>query len=95
MLARQAALPSRQPRTTACGASAPEAAFQTSDPVHNSTASYTGQLAIAAVLSSLYPVMTVLLAVTILRERVTRSHVVGIALTTVAIVLIGAGSATL
>ena len=55
----------------------------------------TGQLAIAAVLSSLYPVMTVLLAVTILRERVTRSHVVGIALTAVAIVLIGAGSATL
>ena len=55
----------------------------------------TGQLAIAAVLSSLYPVVTVLLAVTVLRERVTRSHVVGIAFTVVAIVLIGTGSATL
>ena len=39
--------------------------------------------------------MTVLLAVTILRERVSRSHVLGIALTAVAIVLIAAGSATL
>ena len=58
-------------------------------------AAQTGQLAIAAVLSSLYPVVTVLLAVTVLRERVTRSHVVGIALTAAAIVLIGAGSATL
>jgi len=34
--------------TPGLAASAPEAAFQTSDPVHNSTASYTGQLAIAA-----------------------------------------------
>jgi drug/metabolite transporter (DMT)-like permease len=58
-------------------------------------ASQTGQLAIAAVLSSLYPVVTVLLAVTLLRERVTRSHVIGIALTAVAIVLISAGTATL
>ena len=49
----------------------------------------------AAVLSSLYPVTTVILAVVILRERVTRSHVVGIALTAVAIVLIGLGTATL
>lgn len=55
----------------------------------------TGQLAIAAVLSSLYPVVTVVLAVMVLRERVNRSHVLGIALTAVAIVLIGAGSATL
>ncbi len=55
----------------------------------------TGQLAIAAVLSSLYPVVTVLLAVAVLRERVTSSHVFGIGLTAVAIVLIGAGSASL
>ena len=58
-------------------------------------AAQTGQLAIAAVLSSLYPVTTVILAITILRERVTRSHLVGIALTALAIVLIGVGSATL
>ncbi len=52
-----------------------------------------GQLAIAAVLSSLYPVVTVVLSIAILRERMTRSHVVGIVLTGVAIVLISAGSA--
>jgi drug/metabolite transporter (DMT)-like permease len=58
-------------------------------------AAQVGQLAVAAVLSSLYPVTTVLLAVAILRERVTRTHLLGIALTAVAIVLIGSGSATL
>jgi drug/metabolite transporter (DMT)-like permease len=54
-----------------------------------------GALAVAAVLSSLYPVMTVLLALGLLRERVTRSHLAGIALTVVAIVLITAGTASL
>ena len=58
-------------------------------------ATQTGMLAIAAVLSSLYPVMTVVLAVVFLRERVTRSHLVGIALTVLAIALIAAGTATL
>jgi drug/metabolite transporter (DMT)-like permease len=58
-------------------------------------AAQTGPLAIAAVLSSLYPVVTVMLAVFVLRERVSRSHVFGFALTAVAIVLIGTGSATL
>lgn len=56
-------------------------------------ATQSGQLAIAVVLSSLYPVVTVLLAITVLRERVTRSHVAGIVLTAVAIALIAAGSA--
>lgn len=51
-----------------------------------------GQLAIAAVLSSLYPVVTVLLAIAFLRERLTRSHLAGIVLTGLAIALIGAGS---
>lgn len=55
-------------------------------------ATQAGALAIAAVLSSLYPVVTVILAIAILRERVTRSHVVGIVLTAVAIVLIGMGA---
>lgn len=58
-------------------------------------AAQSGQLAIAAVLSSLYPVVTVVLAIAILRERLTRSHVAGIALTVVAIILITAGTATL
>lgn len=56
-------------------------------------ASQTGQLAIAAVLSSLYPVTTVILAIVVLRERLTRSHVAGIALTAVAIAMIAGGSA--
>ena len=56
-------------------------------------ATQSGQLAIAAVLSSLYPVVTVLLAIAVLRERVTRSHVAGIVLTGVAIALIAAGNA--
>ncbi len=50
-----------------------------------------GALAVASVVSSLYPVTTVILATVILRERVTRSHAVGIGLAALAIVLIGAG----
>jgi drug/metabolite transporter (DMT)-like permease len=55
-------------------------------------ATQTGMLAVAAVLSSLYPVMTVVLAIAILHERLTRSHVLGIALTVAAIAMIGIGS---
>jgi drug/metabolite transporter (DMT)-like permease len=56
-------------------------------------AAQAGQLAIAATVSSLYPVVTVVLAIAVLHERLTRSHAVGIALTAVAIVLIGVGTA--
>jgi len=56
-------------------------------------AAQTGALAIAAVLSSLYPVVTVVLAVSVLHEGMTRRHVAGIALTVLAIVLIGFGTA--
>jgi drug/metabolite transporter (DMT)-like permease len=52
----------------------------------------TGALAIAAILSSLYPVTTVILATVFLHERVTRSHAVGIVLAGVAIVCIAAGA---
>ncbi len=52
-----------------------------------------GQLAVAAVLSSLYPVTTVVLAALLLHERVTRDHTIGIVLAGIAIALIGAGSA--
>jgi drug/metabolite transporter (DMT)-like permease len=48
---------------------------------------------VAAVLSSLYPVMTVILATIFLRERVTRTHAVGIALAVAAIACIAAGTA--
>jgi len=51
-----------------------------------------GSLAVAAVLSSLYPVTTVVLASVFLRERVTRTHAAGIALAVVAIACIAAGS---
>ncbi len=57
------------------------------------TAAQVGALAVAVILSSLYPVTTVLLALTLLHEKVTRSHLVGIALTVVAIALIGLGTA--
>jgi drug/metabolite transporter (DMT)-like permease len=56
-------------------------------------AAQAGALAVAAVLSSLYPVVTVILAVAILHERVTRAHLVGITAAIAAIVLIGAGGA--
>src|SRR5262249_49163005 len=55
-------------------------------------ATQVGRLAIAATLSSLYPVTTVILAVVILRERVTRIHLVGIVMAMLAIVLITGGS---
>jgi drug/metabolite transporter (DMT)-like permease len=51
-----------------------------------------GALAVAAVLSSLYPVTTVVLATVFLRERVTRTHAVGIGLAVAAIVCIAVGS---
>jgi drug/metabolite transporter (DMT)-like permease len=51
----------------------------------------TGQLAIASVLSAMYPVATVVLAVVVLREPLTRNHTVGIVLAGIAIALIGAG----
>jgi len=55
-------------------------------------AAQVGALAVATVLSSLYPVTTVVLAIVILRERLTRGHVAGIALTAISIALIAAGS---
>lgn len=51
-----------------------------------------GALAVAAVLSSLYPVTTVILAALVLHERVTRVHALGIALAVTAIACIAVGS---
>jgi drug/metabolite transporter (DMT)-like permease len=44
------------------------------------------------VLSSLYPVVTVLLAVVVLREQVSGRHAIGIATAAFAVALIAAGS---
>ena len=55
-------------------------------------ATQAGPLAIAAVVSALYPVFTVILAAVVLRERVTRIHALGIAGAALAIVLITSGS---
>ena len=63
------------------------------------TASYlgaisVGPLAIAAILASLYPVVTTVLATVVLRERVTRGHVIGIVAAGAAVVLIAGAGAT-
>jgi drug/metabolite transporter (DMT)-like permease len=57
-------------------------------------ATHSGPLAIAGVLSALYPVVTVVLAATVLRERVTPVHGLGIVAAGVAIAFIAGGSAT-
>jgi drug/metabolite transporter (DMT)-like permease len=49
-----------------------------------------GPLAIAAVLTSLYPVVTVILAALVLKERITPIHAVGIAAVGAAVALIAA-----
>jgi drug/metabolite transporter (DMT)-like permease len=56
-------------------------------------AAQAGPLAIAAVVSSLYPVTTVVLATLILRERLGVGHGVGVLCALAAIVCIGLGSA--
>ena len=56
-------------------------------------ATQAGRIDIAATLSSLYPVTTVVLAVALLQERVSRSHLLGVVLAAVAIILIAGGSA--
>ena len=57
-------------------------------------ASQAGRLDVAATLSSLYPVTTILLAIALLGERVTRSHAAGILAAAAGIALIGAGGGT-
>ncbi|HEY8171295.1 MAG TPA: EamA family transporter [Candidatus Limnocylindria bacterium] len=54
-------------------------------------ASQTGMLAVAAVLTSLYPVFTVLLAATVLRERIQGPQAVGLGLAAVAVALVAVG----
>ena len=56
-------------------------------------AAQAGPLAIAAIVSSLYPVTTVVLATLVLRERLGVGHAIGVLCAIVAITLIAAGSA--
>jgi drug/metabolite transporter (DMT)-like permease len=51
-----------------------------------------GPLAIASILSSLYPVVTTILAVLVLRERVTPAHAAGVAAAGLAVALIAGGT---
>ena len=54
-------------------------------------ATQTGNLAVAAVLTSLYPAVTVVLAATVLRERVHRGQAWGLVLCLAAVALVAAG----
>jgi drug/metabolite transporter (DMT)-like permease len=54
-------------------------------------ATQAGMLAVAAVLASLYPVFTVLLAATLLRERIHGPQAIGLGLAVVAIAFVAAG----
>ena len=54
-------------------------------------AAQVGRLDVAGLLSSLYPVTTVILAVVVLGERVTRAHAAGIAVAVLAVGLIALG----
>jgi drug/metabolite transporter (DMT)-like permease len=58
------------------------------------TAIAAGPLAIAAILASLYPVITTILAAIVLRERITRVHAVGILAAGAAVVLIAGATAS-
>ena len=54
-------------------------------------AAHAGRLDVAAVLSSLYPVSTLILAAVVLKERVVGVHAVGVAAAIAAIVLVRIG----
>lgn len=54
-------------------------------------ATQSGLLTVAAVLTSLYPAFTVLLAATVLREHIHRAQAIGLVLSGVAVALVAAG----
>jgi drug/metabolite transporter (DMT)-like permease len=68
------------------------AALDTAGNVFYILATQTGRLDIAATTSSLYPVVTLVLAVALLGERVSRPHALGVVTAVVSIVLITMGT---
>jgi drug/metabolite transporter (DMT)-like permease len=54
-------------------------------------ASQSGLLTVAAVLASLYPAVTILLAATVLRERIHGGQALGLAFCGLCVVLVAAG----
>jgi drug/metabolite transporter (DMT)-like permease len=54
-------------------------------------ATQTGLLTVAAVLTSLYPAFTILLAFTVLREHIHRGQALGLALCAMTVALVAAG----
>ena len=54
-------------------------------------ATHRGYLTVSAVLTSLYPASTVLLAALVLREQIHRAQAVGLALCAVTVTLVAAG----
>jgi drug/metabolite transporter (DMT)-like permease len=71
------------------------AALDTAGNVFYILATQTGRLDIAATTSSLYPVVTLVLAVALLGERVSRPHAFGVVTAVVSIVLITMGTGPL
>jgi drug/metabolite transporter (DMT)-like permease len=54
-------------------------------------ATQSGLLTVAAVLTSLYPAFTVLLAATVLREHIHRTQAIGLLLSGIAVALVAVG----
>jgi drug/metabolite transporter (DMT)-like permease len=78
------------PGWTVLGLIAIAGIFDASGNTFYTIATRLGRLDIAAVLSSLYPASTILLAAVLLKERTTRSQAAGMALALAAVVLISA-----
>jgi drug/metabolite transporter (DMT)-like permease len=76
------------PGWTVLGLIAIAGIFDASGNTFYTIATRLGRLDVAAVLSSLYPASTILLAAVLLKERATRSQAAGMALALVAVVLI-------
>lgn len=80
-----------RPQGKGAGQAAAVGALSTAATVMFLLATQTGLLTVAAVLSSLYPAATVLLAALLLHERIGRSQGAGLALAAVAVGLVAAG----
>ena len=80
-----------RPRAAGAAQAAAVGVLSTAATVMFLLATQTGLLTVAAVLSSLYPATTVILAAVVLRERIGRSQGVGLVLAAVAVALVASG----